>query len=69
MAKQSDSHIKRYENLTVVSEMAKTSLIGDEFDASLDTLTQIWQNKLDKRVLERVEKISIGSNVTKKALR
>ena len=40
-AKQFDSHIKRYKNLTVVSKTAKMSLTGDELDASLDTLTQI----------------------------
>ena len=41
MAKQADSHIKRYKNLTSVSETAKKNLIGDEFGAILDTLTQI----------------------------
>ena len=53
MAKQSNSHIKRYKNLIGVSETAKMSLTGDEFDASLDTLTQIWPNKLDIKV-ERI---------------
>ena len=41
MAKLSDSHIKRYKNLTAVSKTTKTSLTSDEFDAILDTQTQI----------------------------
>ena len=51
-----------------MSEMAKMSLTGDEFDASSDTLTQIWPKKLDNKVLGIVEKSSIGSNVTNKAV-
>ena len=50
-ANRSNSHIKRYKNLTAVSEMAKKSLTGDEFDASLDILTQIWPNKIYRMVL------------------
>ena len=52
-----------------MSEMAKKSLTGDEFDASLDILTQIWPNKIDRMVLGSVEKRPIESHVMNKALR
>ena len=64
--KKLGSQTKRYKNLTAVPETAKTSLVDDEFDASLDTLTQIWPNKLDMKVVGSVEKRPIGSNVTNK---
>ena len=61
MAKQSNSHIKRYKNLTAVFESTKMSLTGVEFDASLDMLNQIQPNKLDIKVVGSVEKRPIGS--------
>ena len=54
MEKRSDSHIKKYKNLMTVSKMAKTSLTGDKFDASSDTLAQIWPKKKYRMVLGSV---------------
>ena len=51
-----------------MSKTTKMSLTRDEFDTSLDTLTQIWPNKVDKKVVGSVKKIPIGLNVTKKSL-
>ena len=51
-----------------MSKTTKMSLTRDEFDTSLDTLTQIWPNKVDKMMLGSVKKRRIGLNVTNKAL-
>ena len=40
MAKQLDSHTKRYKNLTTMFETAKKSLIDDEFGTIEGTLTR-----------------------------
>ena len=66
VAKQLDSHIKSYKNLTVESETAKKSLIDNEFGANEGTLCGFLSKRLDMKVVGSVKKRHITSNYTNK---